>query len=167
MDSTQTLYEFSAPLLDGRSFSLDELRGHVLLIVNTASKCGFTPQYAALETLYRRYRDRGFEVLGFPSNQFGAQEPGTEAEIAAFCEQNYGVSFRMFAKIHVNGPDAHPLFRFLKKKKPGLFGFLGSGAIRWNFTKFLVSRDGRVIARFGSARDPQKLAPIIECLLAG
>lgn len=166
MDSPlQTVYGFSASLLDGRPFPLGELRGHVLLIVNTASKCGFTPQYAGLEALYRSYRDRGFAVLGFPSNQFGAQEPGTEAEIAAFCERNYGISFPMFAKIDVNGPDAHPLYRFLKKKKPGLFGPLGSGAIRWNFTKFLIDRNGSVIARFGPARHPRKLTPIIERLL--
>lgn len=167
MDSDpQNIYEFSAQLLDGRPFSLDEVRGRVVLIVNTASKCGFTPQYAGLEALYRSYRDRGFEILGFPSNQFGAQEPGAEPEIAAFCRQNYGVSFRMFAKVDVNGPKAHPLYRFLRKKKPGLFGFLGSGAIRWNFTKFLADREGNVIARFGPAREPGKLAPLIEQLLA-
>lgn len=167
MDSDpQNIYQFSAPLLDGRPFGLDHVRGRVLLIVNTASKCGFTPQYAGLEALYRHYRDRGFEVLGFPSNQFGTQEPGTEAEIAAFCRQNYEVSFQMFAKIDVNGPKAHPLYRFLKKKKPGLFGFLGGSAIRWNFTKFLVDREGNVVARFGPAREPRKLVPMIEQLLA-
>lgn len=166
MDSDpQTVYQFSAALLDGQPFSLGEMRRRVLLIVNTASKCGFTPQYAGLEALYRDYRDRGFEVLGFPCNQFGAQEPGSEPEIGAFCRKNYGVSFRMFSKIDVNGPGAHPLYRFLKKQKPGLFGFLGKGAIRWNFTKFLIDRQGRVVARFAPARDPRKLAPIIEPLL--
>lgn len=164
-NAPQTTFDFSARLLDGQPFSLDELRGHVLLIVNTASQCGFTPQYAGLETLYRAYRDRGFDVLGFPCNQFGAQEPGTGAEIATFCQQNYGVSFRLFAKIEVNGPNTHPLYLFLKKQKPGLFGFLGRGAIRWNFTKFLIDRQGRVIARFAPARDPRKLAPMIEQLL--
>lgn len=168
MDSgPKTIYDFSARLLDGSPFSLADLRGHVLLIVNTASKCGFTPQYAGLEKLYRDYRNGGFEVLGFPCNQFGAQEPGSEAEIGAFCRQDYGVSFRMFAKIDVNGPEAHPLYRFLRKQKPGLFGFLGQGAIRWKFTKFLIDRRGSVVARFGPARDPGKLAPIIERLLEG
>ena len=163
----QSVYGFSASLLDGRRFDLGELGGRVLLIVNTASQCGFTPQYAGLEGLYRTYRGRGLSVLGFPSNQFGAQEPGTEAEIGAFCEQNYGVSFPMFAKIDVNGPNAHPLFRFLKKEKPGFFAVFGlRGEIRWNFTKFLVDRKGRVIARFGPAREPKKIAPLIERLLS-
>ena len=114
-ESSETVYGFSAALLDGRPVSLDAFRGRVLLIVNTASKCGFTPQYAGLEALYRAYKDRGFEVLGFPCNQFGAQEPGSAAEIGAFCETNYGVSFPLFAKIDVNGTDAHPLYRFLKE----------------------------------------------------
>jgi glutathione peroxidase len=170
----QTVYEFSAPLLaalrgpdSGRQLqSLAAFRGRVLLIVNTASRCGFTPQYAGLEALYRAYRDRGFEVLGFPSNQFGAQEPGTEAEIGAFCERNYGVSFPLFAKIEVNGPNAHPLYCFLKREKPGLFGIFGGGAIRWNFTKFLVDRRGKVVGRFGPAKEPRTLAGAIERLLA-
>jgi glutathione peroxidase len=165
----QTVYGFSAPLLASdsarRTQSLAQFRGRVLLIVNTASQCGFTPQYAGLEALYRTYRSRGFEVLGFPSNQFGAQEPGTEAEIGAFCEKNFGVSFPLFAKIDVNGPGAHPLYRFLRKQKPGILGVFGSGAIRWNFTKFLVGRDGSVVARYGPAKQPKALAGAIERLL--
>ena len=165
-----TIYSFSAQPLEsgnaGQPISLDRFRGHVLLIVNTASKCGFTPQYAGLEALYRSYKDRGFEVLAFPSNQFGAQEPGTEAQIDAFCKENYGVSFALFAKIDVNGPDAHPLYRFLKREKPGILGFVGNGAIRWNFTKFLVNRQGEVVARYGPGRDPKTLVAAIERLLA-
>ncbi len=164
---SQTVYECSAQLLDGQPLSLSQFRGRVLLIVNTASKCGFTRQYAGLEALYRTYRSRGFEVLGFPSNQYGAQEPGTEAEIAAFCEKNFGVTFPLFAKIDVNGPNAHPLYRFLKKEKPGIFGIVGAGAIRWNFTKFLVDRQGNVVARYSPAKDPKPLAPSIERLLGG
>ena len=160
-----TIYNFSATRLDGQEQDLADFRGQVLLIVNTASKCGFTPQYAALESLYRTYRDRGFAVLGFPSNQFGAQEPGSAAEIASFCESEYGVTFPLFAKIAVNGPAAHPLYRFLRSERPGLLGIFGSGAIRWNFTKFLVDRNGRVAARFGPARKPEKLAGKIESLL--
>jgi len=156
------IYGFSAPLLDGQTVGLDALRGQVLLIVNTASKCGFTPQYAGLEELYRRYRDRGFEVLGFPCNQFGRQEPGTESEIGAFCEKNYGVSFPMFAKIEVNGPGAHPLYQFLKKSQRGIFGLQ---RIQWNFTKFLVDRRGRVARRYGSSTKPEAIAPEIERLL--
>jgi glutathione peroxidase len=162
MPATGSVYEFSAPLLDGHNLSLAEFKGRVLLIVNTASKCGFTPQYAGLEELYRAHRDRGFAVLGFPSNQFGAQEPGTAADIGAFCERNYGVSFPMFAKIDVNGPQAHPLYRFLKQSKPGL---LGSQRIKWNFTKFLIDRSGRPVARFAPSTKPQELAPRIETLL--
>jgi glutathione peroxidase len=164
-EARETVYDFSAPSLDGRSVSLDQFRGQVLLIVNTASRCGFTPQYAGLEQLYRAYRERGFTVLGFPSNQFGAQEPGSEAEIGAFCAKNYGVSFPLFAKIDVNGPHAHPLFRFLKKEKPGLFGFVGVGAIRWNFTKFLVDRQGGVVRRYAPSTKPKSLTRAIEELL--
>lgn len=180
--TTQNVYEFSAPLLapmlaplpadllvrhlEGQPLSLSNFQGRVLLIVNTASLCGFTPQYAGLEALFRKYRDQGFTVLGFPCNQFGAQEPGTETGIAAFCSKNYGVTFPMFAKTDVNGPNAHPLYNFLKKEKPGLLGFLGSGAIRWNFTKFLIDRKGNVTARYGPAKDPQSLAPAIERLLS-
>jgi glutathione peroxidase len=153
------------PHLDGQPFSLDHFRGRVLLIVNTASLCGFTPQYAGLEALYRTYRNRGFEVLAFPCNQFGSQEPGSETGISAFCEKNFGVTFPLFAKIDVNGSNAHPLYRFLKKEKPGLLGIVGSGDIRWNFTKFLIDRKGGVVARFGPAKEPSALAPAIERLL--
>ncbi len=162
MQTRGSVYDFSAPLLDGRMVSLASFKGRVLLIVNTASKCGFTPQYAALEELYRAHQPRGFEVLGFPCNQFGAQEPGSSQEIASFCERNYGVSFPMFAKIDVNGQAAHPLYRFLKRSKPGL---LGSQPIKWNFTKFLIDRSGRVVDRFGPSRKPQDLSPKIEQLL--
>lgn len=161
----QTVYDYSAPLLDGQEQSLAQFRGQVLLIVNTASKCGFTPQYAGLEALYQTYRDRGFAVLAFPSNQFGEQEPGSAAEIATFCKSRFTVTFPVFAKIEVNGPAAHPLYRLLKREQPGLLGVFGSGNIRWNFTKFLVDRNGRVTARYGPARKPEKLAGAIERLL--
>ena len=159
---TDCVYEFSADLLDGRTISLADFRGRVLLIVNTASKCGFTPQYTGLEELYRGHKERGFEVLGFPCNQFGAQEPGSAEEIGTFCERNYGVSFPMFAKVDVNGPATHPLYRFLKESKRGLFG---SGRIKWNFTKFLVDRSGQVVDRFAPATKPQELVRRIEELL--
>jgi glutathione peroxidase len=161
----QSVYQFSARLLDGTPVSLADLRGQVLLIVNTASQCGFTPQYAGLEQLYRTYGERGFSVLGFPCNQFGAQEPGTAQQIGAFCEENYGVSFPIFEKIDVNGPSTHPLYRFLKHQKPGLLGFFGFPGIKWNFTKFLVDRHGGVAARFRPSTAPQTLAPRIEELL--
>lgn len=164
--AAQSVLGFSAPLLDGRTASLEEFRGHVLLIVNTASLCGFTPQYAGLEQLYRDYRDRGLVVLGFPCNQFGRQEPGAAAEIGAFCEKNYSVSFPLFAKIDVNGPDAHPLYRFLKMQQPGALGLLTGGRISWNFAKFLVDRAGRVAARYSPSTGPGKLRPAIERLLA-
>jgi glutathione peroxidase len=164
-ETSETVYGFSAETLNGRATSLSDFKGKVLLIVNTASQCGFTPQYAGLESLYRTYKERGLEVLGFPCNQFGAQEPGTPADIGAFCEKNYGVSFPMFAKIDVNGEKAHPLYRFLKKEKPGLLGPLGGGAIKWNFTKFLVDRSGRVVDRFASTTKPESLAKDIEKLL--
>ncbi|HEY1904050.1 MAG TPA: glutathione peroxidase [Terracidiphilus sp.] len=157
-----TIYEFSAPLLDGTLVGLETYRGRVLLIVNTASKCGFTPQYAGLEALYRAYKERGFAVLGFPCNQFGRQEPGSADEIGAFCERNYGVSFPLFAKIDVNGRTAHPLYQFLKRSRPGLLGILDGGRIRWNFTKFLVDRQGKVVGRFGSSTAPRKLEARIE-----
>jgi glutathione peroxidase len=160
-EETKTVYAFSARLLDGREVSLEEFRGRVLLIVNTASQCGFTPQYAGLEELYRKNRERGFAVLGFPSNQFGAQEPGQNEEIGAFCQRNYGVDFPMFAKIDVNGPAAHPLYKFLTQAKRGL---LGSG-IRWNFTKFLVDREGNVVERFSPSTAPKALTKKIERLL--
>lgn len=159
-----TVYDFSAPLLDGRAVSLAEFRGQALLIVNTASQCGFTPQYAGLEALHRRFSGRGFSVLGFPCDQFGHQEPGTEREIGAFCQAHFGVTFPLFAKIEVNGPGAHPLYNFLRSQQPGWLGFLGSNAIRWNFTKFAVDRQGRVVARYAPARKPGTLAAAIEAL---
>jgi glutathione peroxidase len=155
----RTVYEFSATLLDQRILALSEFQGRVMLIVNSASKCGFTPQYAGLEALYRAYKDRGFEVLAFPCNQFGGQEPGNPEEIGAFCEKNYGVSFPVFAKVDVNGPGAHPLFNFLKRERPG---FLGSERIKWNFTKFLIDRKGRVLRRYGPSTKPAALATVLE-----
>lgn len=161
-EALQTVYDYSARLLDGRVVCLAEFRGRVLLIVNTASQCGFTPQYGALERLYRNYKERGLEVLGFPCNQFGAQEPGTEEEIGAFCQQNYGVSFPMFSKVDVNGPDVHPLFGFLKHQEPGL---LGMERIQWNFTKFLVDRAGRPVKRYAPARRPASMIGDLERLI--
>jgi glutathione peroxidase len=163
----ETVHEFSATLLNGSTVSLSEFKGRVLLIVNTASRCGFTPQYAGLEGLYHAYKSRGFDVLGFPCNQFGAQEPGSAEEIGEFCERNYGVSFPMFAKIDVNGPGVHPLYRFLKHTKPGIFGPIGGGSIKWNFTKFLVDRNGNVVARYAPTTKPEKLVHRIERLLEG
>ena len=160
--SEKTVYEFSAPLLDGRVASLSEFLGRVLLIVNTASKCGFTPQYQGLERLYCLYKDRGFDVLGFPCNQFGGQEPGADAEIGLFCQKNYGVTFPLFSKIDVNGPHAHLLYVFLKSRMPG---FLGTTGIKWNFTKFLVDRHGRPARRYAPNVEPISLAPAIEELL--
>jgi glutathione peroxidase len=157
-----SVYDFSVKRLDGREESLAAWRGRILLIVNTASQCGFTPQYAGLEALYKKFQGQGLTVMGFPCNQFGAQEPGSEAEIGAFCEKNYGVTFPMFAKLDVNGPNAHPLFQFLKHEKRGV---LGSEKIKWNFTKFLVGRDGEVAARFAPTATPESLeAPIRELL---
>jgi glutathione peroxidase len=165
----ESIYKFSAPLLNAspedQPVSLAKFRGEVLLIVNTASKCGFTPQYAGLEELFRSFKERGFKVLGFPCNQFGAQEPATEAQIGAFCERNYGVSFPVFAKIDVNGSDAHPLYQFLRRSKPGIFGIFGAGGIKWNFTKFLVDRKGNVVGRYGPSTNPEKLAGPIDRLL--
>ena len=157
-----SLHELSAQTLDGREASLAEFDGQVLLVVNTASKCGYTPQYAGLQALYTKYKDQGFAVLGFPCNQFGQQEPGSEAEIGAFCERNYGVDFPMFAKIDVNGPGTHPVYKHLKRAAPGL---LGSESIKWNFTKFLVDRDGRVVERYAPTARPEDLKPAIEKLL--
>jgi glutathione peroxidase len=162
----QNVYQFSALSVDGHEVPLAQYKDKVLVIVNTASKCGFTPQYAGLETLYQQYKDRGVVVLGFPSNQFGAQEPGTEAEIAQFCELNYGVSFPIFAKIEVNGPNAHPLYKFLKKEQSGILGAIGLDSIKWNFTKFLVDRDGNVVDRFASSTAPAELAPALDKLLS-
>jgi glutathione peroxidase len=165
----ESIYDFSAPLLNAgptdEPVGLADLHGKVLLLVNTASQCGFTPQYAGLEALYRAYKERGFEVLGFPCNQFGGQEPGTDAEIGEFCARNYRVSFPLFARIDVNGPNAHPLFQFLKRSKPGILGIFGAGAIKWNFTKFLVDRNGQVAGRYGPSTKPEKLAKTIERLL--
>ncbi|HWA21083.1 MAG TPA: glutathione peroxidase [Caulobacterales bacterium] len=153
------IYDFPLKTLSGGETNLAEHRGKVLLIVNTASLCGFTPQYGDLETLYRKYKDRGFVVLGFPCNQFGKQEPGDAKDIAAFCSTNYGVTFPLFAKVDVNGPGAAPLFDYLKHEKRG---FLGSKAIKWNFTKFLIARDGATIARFAPNRTPASLQDEIE-----
>jgi glutathione peroxidase len=160
-----SVYDFSARLLDGQEVHLKDFRGRVLLIVNTASQCGFTPQYAGLEELYRTHKERGFEIFGFPCNQFGGQEPGAAGEIRAFCKENYDVSFPMFEKVEVNGADAHPLYRFLKKSKPGLLGVIGAGGIKWNFTKFLVDRRGSVVRRFGPSTAPKALEATIEKLL--
>ena len=152
------LGDFTATAIDGTQTGLAAYDGQVVLVVNTASECGFTPQYAGLQELHDTYADQGFTVLGFPCDQFGGQEPGTEEEIAAFCERNYGVSFPMFAKVDVNGDGAHPLFRWLKEEKSGLLG----GAIKWNFTKFLVGRDGQVVDRFGPTTEPAAIADSIE-----
>jgi len=155
-------YDFSAKTLDGRDAPLAAWRGRALLIVNTASKCGFTPQYAGLEALHRKFGDRGFEVLGFPCNQFGAQEPGNAEEIASFCSLTYEVDFPMMAKIDVNGPHADPLWGWLKHEKKGL---LGSEAVKWNFTKFLIDRRGQVAARFAPTTEPKALESAIEAVL--
>ena len=157
-------YDFNATALDGQPVDLQRYRGKALLIVNTASACGFTPQYQGLEALQRRYADQGLVVLGFPCNQFGHQEPGDEAAIGAFCEKNYGVTFPMFAKVDVNGDDAHPLFRFLKGEAPGV---LGTEAVKWNFTKFLVNREGAVVTRYAPTTKPEDLSGDIEKVLAG
>ena len=148
------LFNISVTTIEGRATTLGEFRGHVMLIVNVASRCSLTPQYAGLETLYRTYHDRGFVVLGFPCNQFGRQEPGTEAEIRGFCDEHYNVTFPLFAKIDVNGRHAHPLYRHLKSAKKGL---LGREAIAWNFTKFLVGRNGGVLRRYGPQRKPEAI----------
>jgi len=158
-----TLYDFSARLIDGTEQPLSAYRDKVVLVVNVASKCGFTPQYAGLEKLWIDYRDQGLVVLGFPCNQFGDQEPGTETEIAAFCDLNYNVSFPMFAKIEVNGDSAHPLYQWLKREAPGV---LGLQAVKRNFTKFLVDPSGEGVTRFGSDVEPASLAGEIEALLA-
>jgi glutathione peroxidase len=156
------IYDFEAITLEGAPAPLAEHRGKVLLIVNTASKCGFTPQYAGLEALYRKLKDRGLVILGFPCNQFGAQEPGDAAEIASFCSLTYDVDFPMMRKIDVNGPGAHPLYAYLKSAKKGV---LGTQAIKWNFTKFLVDRNGRVVERFAPTSEPKALEGAIEALL--
>lgn len=158
-----TAHEFHATDIDGNARDLAEFKGKVLLIVNVASQCGFTPQYAGLQQLAQRYRDRGLEVLGFPCNQFGQQEPGDATAIKQFCDLNYQVDFPLLAKVDVNGADAHPLWKWLKDEKPGL---LGVAAIKWNFTKFLVGRDGRVIKRYAPKDKPEALAADIEAALA-
>lgn len=157
-----TIYDFSANTLTGKDVSLADYRGHPMLIVNTASKCGFTPQYEGLEALYRAHKDKGLVVLGFPCNQFGAQEPGSADEIGAFCQVNYGVSFPMFAKIEVNGAGAHPLYDYLKGEKAGI---LGTKRIKWNFTKFLVNRDGKVVGRFAPTTKPADIEQAIAKVL--
>ena len=162
-DRAMTVFDFTAQDLGGTERSLADWRGNVLLIVNVASKCGFTPQYAGLEELYRRHKDRGLVVLGFPCDQFGHQEPGDEAAIRDFCEVNYGVTFPMFAKVDVNGPETHPLFRHLKRARKGV---LGSQSIKWNFTKFLVGPDGEVRGRHAPTVTPAQLEPDIVSLLA-
>lgn len=158
-----TVYDFKATGIDGKKIDLNAYRGKVLLIVNTASNCGFTPQYKGLEAVYEQFRDKGVEVLGFPCNQFGAQEPGTADQIGAFCEKNYGVSFPLFDKIDVNGDSAHPLYKHLKHEAPGL---MGTEAIKWNFTKFLVRKDGTVYKRYAPRTEPKELMRDIERLLA-
>ena len=156
------IYQFDAELLDGKNKSFADYEGKVLLIVNTASKCGFTPQFSGLEKLYEKYKDQGFEVLGFPCNQFGGQDPGSNEQIGAYCQKNYGVNFPMFAKVDVKGPEAHILFRYLTNNSKGI---LGNG-IKWNFTKFLIGRDGKVLNRFAPTTKPEDLQEDIEKALA-
>lgn len=155
-------HQLSATSLRGQTIPMSDYANRVVLVVNTASRCGFTPQYAGLEALYRKYRDRGFVVLAFPCNQFGQQEPGGADDIAATCQVNYGVSFPVFAKVDVNGPDAHPLFKLLTATKPGLLG----PWIRWNFTKFLIGRDGQPLRRFAPFTKPERIDPFIDAALA-
>ncbi len=157
-----SIYDFEVNTLKGEEESLSKYKGKVLLVVNTASKCGFTPQYKGLQELYEKFKDRGFEVLGFPSNQFAGQEPGESDEIAEYCEINYGVTFPMFEKIDVKGDEAHPLFKYLSKEAPGV---LGSKSVKWNFTKFLVDQDGRVLKRFAPKTTPQQIESDISKLL--
>ncbi len=162
MTTPQTIADFTARLPNGEDVSLADKLGKVLLVVNTASKCGFTPQYDGLESLWREYGSRGFEVLAFPCNQFGGQEPGSADEIESFCKVNFGLSFPLFAKIDVNGDDATPLYQWLKSEAPGVVGTKG---IKWNFTKFLIGRDGKVVRRYGSMDKPASIARDIEALL--
>ena len=158
-----TVYDFDAQTIDGKPVSLGQFKGRVLLIVNTASACGYTPQFKGLQALWERYGDKGLTVVGFPSNEFGAQDPGSNDEIASFCETNYGVSFPMMAKVEVNGGGAHPLWQWLKNEKPGI---LGIEMIKWNFTKFLIGRDGQVLKRYAPKDTPEELAKDIEAALA-
>ena len=160
---TSGAFDFKATGIGGEAVDLAQYRGKVLLVVNTASECVFTPQYKELEQVYRQFRERGVEVLGFPCNQFRAQEPGSEQEIGAFCEKNYGVTFPLFAKVDVNGANAHPLFAYLKKAAPGV---LGTEAVKWNFTKFLVRKDGSVYKRYAPQASPKAIAADIEKLLS-
>ena len=158
-----SIYDFEARQINGKDIALSKFKGKVMLIVNTASKCGFTPQFGGLEELYKSYSGKGLVVLGFPCNQFGSQDPGADGEIADFCQVNYGVSFPMMGKIDVNGPAAHPLYKWLSSEAPGL---LGSKGIKWNFTKFLVGKDGQVIRRYAPTDKPEDLAKDIEAALA-
>ena len=158
----KTIYDFEAVQMNGQSLPLDQMRGHVMLIVNTASACGFTPQFGGLEKLHQAYQAQGLRVLGFPCNQFGSQDPGSNKDIASFCQLNYGVTFAMMEKVEVNGASAHPLYQWLCTEAPGL---LGSKAIKWNFTKFLVGRDGRVLKRYASMDKPKSLKADIEAAL--
>ena len=159
----KTIYDFEAVQMNGQSLPLSQLQGKVMLIVNTASACGFTPQFGGLEKIHQTYKDQGLAVLGFPCNQFGGQDPASNAVIADFCQVNYGVTFTMMQKVNVNGSEAHPLYQWLCAEAPGL---LGSKAIKWNFTKFLVGRDGRVLKRYASMDKPEKIAQDIEAALA-
>ena len=159
-----TAYDFEALSIDGQKVALSQYRGRVLLIINTASACGFTPQFTGLEKLHKQYASQGLTVLGFPCNQFASQDPGDNAQIADFCQKNYGVSFQMMGKIEVNGTGAHPLYQWLTAEAPGI---LGSKAIKWNFTKFLIGRDGRAIKRYAPQDAPEKIAKDIEAALAG
>lgn len=162
MDEGMSIYQYQVNTLKGQKLSMEEYKGKVLLIVNTASKCGLTPQYKGLQELYDKFNDQSFEILGFPSNQFAEQEPGSNDEIAEFCQMNYGVSFPMFEKIKVNGDEAHPLFKHLKDNAPGI---LGSKAIKWNFTKFLIDQNGNIVKRYSPQTTPDKIESDIAKLL--
>ncbi len=159
------IYDFEAQRIDGQAQSLGDYRGHVLLIVNTASGCGFTPQYKGLEALFQKFKDKKFAVLGFPCNQFGEQEAGSNKEIQSFCEINFKISFPLFSKIDVKGPHAHPLYRHLVQEKAGVFGLLGWKDIKWNFTKFLVDREGRVVRRYSPTVKPESIEADISKIL--
>lgn len=159
-----SIFDFKVKSKEGTEFSLSSYQGKVLLVVNVASQCGFTPQYAGLEKLYQKFSSKGLVVLGFPCNQFGKQEPGTDEEIKNFCEMNYQISFPVFSKLEVNGKNAHPLFQYLKEQAPGV---LGSKNIKWNFTKFLVNREGKVLKRFAPTTSPESLEPEIRAIIEG